>query len=218
MGVSNGIGKERGSSAPGRLQCGPRDRAAQPKTRPNYRPSSSDTPAVTRPCLQRILVAGLTQTPHSWFPTGAGLIPHPPCSMYKPLRGRIRRTHLRRGEGASCGWPKRRDQGRGRAFPFLRIGGHRSPRIGFLRNRQPCRNRQSAAYAALARCCCKLRGRGGVRQCWLRFLAATSQITLSAAKKDPASCDAWSKSSWPRISEMTASALSNLPDRASLCA
>jgi hypothetical protein len=46
----------------------------------------------------------------------------------------------------------------------------------------------------------------------------TSQITLSAAKKDAASCDAWSKSSWPRISEMTASALSNLPDLASLCA
>ena len=75
-----------------------------------------------------------------------------------------------------------------------------------------------ARAAEAAGCCCKLLGRGGVRQCWLRFLAATSQITLSAAKKGAASCDPWSKSSWPRISETTASALSNLPDRASLCA
>jgi hypothetical protein len=148
-----------------------------------------------------------------------GSYPHPPCSMYKPLRGLIRRTHLRRGEGASCGWPKRPDQGRLRSrisFPTDRWTP--GPRMGFWRNRQPRRNRQSAAYAALAGCCCKLRGRGEIRQFWLRFLATTSQIALSAAKKNPASCDVWSKSSWPRISEMTASALSNLPDRASLCA
>jgi hypothetical protein len=74
------------------------------------------------------------------------------------------------------------------------------------------------ARAAVAGCCFARQSRGGIRNWPSCFLLATSQIAFSAVRKVEVSWDAGSKCAWTLISEITASAFSNLPDRASACA